>query len=403
MGSESFAIVGLVVIGIMLAGCVGWPEKGNVTGIEQKPPIINETNTTNVTATNATNISQEVGIAVKVNALCENLSVSKEECIIGDAYSQNNISECGKLNGSYFDRCIYRVAEKGWGACTIFNETEKMDYCLLNSSQSQGVFVCGQISNASIAALCRLGFVSAGCRNISTDSDRYLCDAIAKDNESICANAAAPNTCYLKFSRQKRDVCSLISSDAERTACYGVLSNSPALCENLTAQVKKDLCYKTIAIELVQCELCDNIVTSDPYGDDCYSGCGYAANVSDYCSKLSKEQKRDTCFYNYAVGKGVPSLCAQIKLDMFRQSCIPDVAVKTAEPATCEILDIAYVQSCYTRVITSANVTVESCMQMTPTYVRDQCINNAVKMTKDTSACANIDDASLRDYCSKIK
>lgn len=383
----------IVLVSIVLLGCIGGGGK-NVTP-EQLPNV-----------TNKTNISIEVPVTVNVTNVtkCENVTVGREQCFIDRAVNTSDFSDCQKLNGSWFENCTMELAKKDWTLCAYLNEGSKMDSCFVSIAGIFGETICDKIIGTNAKEECKLAFVSEKCRSITNETDRYTCDAVAKDNESICAKAPSTESCYLKFSQQKRNVCSKIEREAVRIGCMATVMNNPVLCDGLTG-VSKDLCYQTVAVETTSCSLCAKCVT-DSYKDDCYTQCSLGSKDVTMCVYPSTEQKRDSCYYNFALTNSAPEVCDQIKFLAQRAVCVDNVAMEAVEPYYCERLSTlsgTYVVDCYNKVIALQTITYEKCMRMGATYSRDQCVLNVVKITKNKDICSSILDEALRNYCSTLQ
>lgn len=389
--SAVVSVLAVAVLALLLFGCVEWLDERNVTVFVQRPklPVIeNVTNVTNVT------------VPVNVTLECEELETGVEDCIVERAFANDNVSDCLRLNGSYLTICIVKLATKNLAACTYLNDTAAVDDCYFRVSRAYEDSVCERIVNLTKREECKLSFVSEGCMTLPL-FDRYLCDAIEKDNEGLCVKSGDNDRCLLRFSIQSRDVCSQITSRGMREGCSAILERSDARCGAL-ADAADDLCYMTYATELGECASCDKIDVIDSWKDDCYKACAVVADNYIFCSKLSTETKRDNCYLDFASQKASVPACGKIIMKMLTKLCYERVAVAAADPTVCDNLEITERSRCYVKVFAVPALTYESCMKMSTSYDRDTCIFSVVKSTKDTTYCDSIMDAGLKSYCKTI-
>jgi hypothetical protein len=397
-------IVSLIVAGVLLFGCLEYLDNRLVTGIVKKKPA-NETNVTNATLPNETGI-------VKPKA-CEELTTGKDACIIERAYTNNNPADCAQLKNDSYKLCVYRIAERNYQYCSLLDNIPAIDACYLNVSAKVGDQACPPIVNTSVRQACLLTFVAESCRSITNESDRYVCDAIAKDAPELCKRSQLSDVCYLKFSRSKSDVCGNISNAGIKAACTGILANNLSACNALTGVVK-DNCYKTFAVETSNYSLCGGIADST-YKDGCYSGCAIAAKNSSLCSMPSDEQKRDSCYNIYSQTLSEVTPCKEVRSLSLLKMCVQNVAIKTASPASCEAMLVpsrlsgtptqAEVNTCYYAVIGQSNVSSAACLAINAngTDSKDQCIIASVRRTLDHTFCDSISDSSLKQACTNLR
>jgi len=403
MDKRLVVFVALMAAGLLLFGCLEYISGGkNVTGVHKVNQTVNVTNQTAVNETNQTAVTPKA---------CEDLITGKEDCVIERAFSNNRYSDCQNLNGSWYTRCVYKLAEISYSNCLRLTNSEDADDCLINISARSGDIACQSVINVTKKDNCILQSVNVNCRSVADIYDRYVCDAVANDNESICekeTDHTGHDNCYLDFSLQKRDVCSLISNEGVRVACAGLLSNNPGQCAGITsATLIKDNCYKYYALKSRRCSVCSSVIDSI-YKDDCYVDCAMESDNPSACADSSNEQKADNCYWQYAVKASNISACNQIKLTSLKRVCAEEVAKKEGKPSDCEMLLGTYgltqgdVSFCYLSVVATMNVTFENCRMMSDGYYEDTCINNAIQRDNlSRDYCAYIVDDSLRAACSK--
>ncbi len=396
---KKYLLVSIIVIAIFVFGCLEIGGQRNVTGI--KKTVANET-ITNITLPNVTKV-----------ASCEELLIGKDECLIERAYKNNNINDCRQLKNDSFKQCIYRIAERSTQYCSLLDEISAIDNCYFNISTKVGDQVCSYIVNSSKKETCTLQFVSEACRSVKNESDRYICDAIAKNSAEICNKSPLKDTCYLKFSKSVSDKCSLIENTGLKLACTGILTNTTTGCSTVVG-VLRDNCIRTIATETSNCALCENVIDS-VYKDGCFSDCAIAAKDSKQCSKPSDEQKRDNCYYNYALANNDEITCKEVRLLSLLKFCVEKVSINKAAPASCEAMLVepriggtptqGEVNTCYYAVMGQSNVSATACISISSnsTSTKEQCIYSYAKRTLDTSFCSSISDSSLMQACQNLK
>jgi len=397
-------LVAFFVAGFMLFGCLEYINGGRtVPGVHK----INQTgNATNQTVVNETNQT-----AIVTPKACEDLTVGKEDCIIERAFNNNRYSDCQKLNGSEYTRCVYKLAEISYSNCLRFTNSEDADNCLLNMTSKYGAVVCKNVVNQTKKDDCGVLSVSPDCRSITEVDERFGCDAIAKNNESVCEESVdetGHDSCYLEFSQKKRDVCAQIDNEGIRAACNGLLKNNTSPCSAITsASLIRDNCYKTYAEESADCSVCNSVVDS-VYKDNCFVDCAVENSNPSVCAESDNEQKADSCYWQYAVKAGNVSACNPIKLISLKRVCVEEVAKKEGKPNDCEMLLGTYgltqgdVSFCYLNVIATTNVTFENCRMMNDGYYEDTCISNAIKRDNlSRDYCAYIMDDTLKATCFK--
>ncbi|VVB73208.1 Uncharacterised protein [uncultured archaeon] len=404
MDNKSIIFMTLIAAGLLLFGCLEFINGGkSIPGVIKVNQTGNETNQTTVNETNQT--------PVVTPKACEDMTVGMEGCIIQRAFNNNRYSDCQKLNGSWYTECVYKLAEISYSNCLRLASSDEADDCLINASSKAGDIACKSVINATKKDECILQTVSVDCRQIADDYNRYVCDAIASNNESICekqADHTGHDNCYLDFSMRKRNVCNLIDNEGMRVACIGLLSNNSGQCAGITsATLIRDNCYSYYALKSGNCALCGSAVDSI-YKDNCYVDCAVANNNSAACALSNDEQKADNCYWQYAVKAGNESACDPIKLKSMKRVCAEDVAKATGRPNACEIMIGTYgltqgdVAFCYLNVIATVNVTFENCRLMNDAYYEDTCINNAIQRDNlSRDYCAYVVDDSLKASCFK--
>lgn len=385
------SVLAVAVLALLLFGCVEWLGGRNATVFVQRPKPSEIENVTNVT-----NVTAPVNVTV-----CEELETGVEECIVERAFANNSIPDCLKLNGSWITICIVKLATKNLAACTYLNDTDAVDDCYFRVSRAYEDSVCDRIVNATKKEECKLSFVSESCRALPL-FERYLCDAVENDDESLCTKSGDNNLCLLKFSIQSRDACSQITSKGMREGCSAILERSDARCGVLT-DAGDDQCYMIYAEESGRCSSCDRIdPTINSWKDDCYKACAVVADNFTYCSKLSTETKRDNCYLDFASQKASVAACRKIIMKMLAKLCYEKVAAAAVDPTVCDNLEPADRGNCYVTVFATPGLTYDSCMKMPATYDRDTCIFSVVKRTKDTTYCDSVRDAGLKSYCRSV-
>jgi len=397
-----FFFTTIVLIVLLLFGCVEWIGGKNETVFvkRQKPTEPNEL-VENIT--NITNVSKVT--------ICEELETDAEECILERAFTNNNISDCfilknftmnDTLNDLWFRDCLMKLATKNLAACSYLNDTNSIDDCYFYASRAYEDSVCDRIINITKKETCKLEFVSEECRSFA-QFERYLCDAIKKDNEAICVKSGQYDYCLLEFSIQAHDVCSEITNKGMREGCKAILEKSDNRCSSLD-NAADDLCYKIYATKRGECASCSKIsATIDSWRDDCYSTCAVVANNSFYCSQLSTEIKRDNCYLSFASNRTDVTVCKKIKMKSLMKLCYERVAVAAIDPTICDNLEAMDKSNCYVKVFSLPNLTYNSCIKMTPSYDRDTCIFSVVKNTHEITYCESIADSSLKEYCRQLR
>lgn len=404
MNKSLIFLITVVIAGSLLFGCLEY-----INGNKTVPEVhkTNQTeNKTNQTIANGTNQT-----AVVITKTCEDLGVGKEDCIIQRAFDNNRYSDCQLLNGSGYTRCVYNLAQVSYSNCLYLANSSDADDCLLNVTPEYGAAVCKNVVNQTKKDNCEMLSVSPDCRSITDNDGRLICDAIAKNNESICdgsLGSTGQDNCYLEFSIRKRDVCSNIGNEGVRAACNGLLENSTNPCSAIiSAPVIRDNCYKTYANKSADCSIC-SLVTDSIYKDDCFVNCAVENNDSSACASSSNEQKADNCYWQYAIKVNNLSACDQIRLNSLKRVCVGDVAESEGKPGDCELIINTYgltqldVSNCYLDAITTVNVTFDNCRTMSEGYYKDICINNAIRRDNlSRDYCAYIMDSALKAACSK--
>ena len=402
MDKQLVFFITIIAAGLFLFGCLEYINGGKtVPGVHKVNQTGNET--INQTATNETN---QTVITPKA---CEDLAIGKEDCVIERAFNNNRYSDCQKLNGSWYTQCVYKLAEISYSNCLRLANSEDADDCLINVSAKSGDIACQSVVNATKKENCVIQSVNVDCRPITDVYDRYVCDAIANNNESICereSDHTSHDNCYLDFSLQKRDVCSIIDNEGMRIACIGLLSNNSGQCAGITsATLIRDNCYTYYALKKGECQLCGAVIDSI-YKDNCYVDCAMENDNPSACAYSNNEQKTDSCYWQYAVKASNISSCDLIKLKSLKKVCAEDVAKKEGKPSDCEILLGTYgltqgdVGFCYLNVVATVNVTFENCRLMNDGYYEDTCINNAIRRDNlSRDYCAYIVDDGLKAAC----
>jgi hypothetical protein len=404
MDKKIIFLIMFIAAGLFLFGCLDYIKGGKtVVDVHKVNQTGNET--TNQTAVNETN---QTTVTPKA---CEDLAVGKEDCIIGRAFNNNRYSDCQMLNGSWYTQCVYKLAEISYVNCLRLINSEEADDCLVNISAKAGDIACQDVINATKKDNCIIQSLNVDCRSIANIYDRYVCNAIANNNEAICekeSDHTGHDSCYLEFSIKKRNVCDQIDNEGIRMACIGLLSNNSGQCAEITsATLIRDNCYKTYAEKGADCSLCSNVMDS-VYKDDCFVECAVENSNPSACAYSNEEQKADNCYWQYAVKTKNISYCNQIKLKSLIRVCAEDIAKAESKPSDCNIILGVYgltqkdLSNCYLDTVTLTNVSFTNCQLMNEDYIKDQCTNMAIKRdAMSTDYCAYIADDGLKAACFK--
>lgn len=396
-------IVAVIGTALLLFGCLG-----TVPGGTAVPGGTNDTNQNGANVTNATtNLINQTPVIMAT--ACENLTAGREDCIIRRAFDNDNYSDCLRLNGSFYTECVYKLAGISYSSCLYLKSSNAADDCLLNMTSMYGLAVCNNVINKTKKEECVVLSVAPNCSSLANPDEMISCDAIAKNNESICdksGNDTDRDNCYLGFSLRKRDVCKDIGNEGVSSACVGLLNNSTSYCAAITSgTVIRDNCYKTYAEESGNCSLCTSVLDS-VYKDDCFVGCAVDNDECVQCAGSSDEQKSNNCYWQCSVDEDNISFCSPITLYALSSLCMEQIATNDVNPSECNGISKIYgysesdVASCYLDILTATNVSLSNCKLMDSGYDKDLCINEAIRhgnLSKDN--CAYIADDALKSSC----
>ena len=164
-------------------------------------------------------------------------------------------------------------------------------------------------------------------------------------------------------------------------------SNSD-LCANVRNVIKRNDCYKTIAIKNNDSSLCDKMEGSnevkgleylDYYKNECYSTIGYNKKDSSYCDKLSSSAAKDDCYNTARISSQDLTVCDKIQSQEKKDNCYNWAAKNKRDP------------SFFAKV----------CPLIKTQESHDDCYLWYAAYSKDWALCNNIQSQSTKDCCDR--
>ncbi|MFH1225586.1 MAG: hypothetical protein V1676_07340 [Candidatus Diapherotrites archaeon] len=316
------------------------------------------------------------GVAMGKESACTAISDTavKDDCYDSIAYDKQDPMTCNKISDiGKADSCVYDVAKlKGdSGICAyVSGAISKGEYardnCYLGVAPGS-VSTCGRLIDEARKQACYINL--AKCEDIISDENRVNCyDTAARNSSSyeLCLNIPLGKykekreACIEETAtaNPSKEACGMIAKEEPRYACYkevGVSLNSleicnliqnrravrddcvleiakatdnAELCKEIIANdfSKRDYCYSTIAVSLLNLDVCEGITAASKYVK-CYSDIAMGKEESDLCATIKKEfwtlahSSKSECYYNYAIGKLDITVCGKIGDANFSGQC----------------------------------------------------------------------------------
>lgn len=230
------------------------------------------------------------------SSICEIIQseIYKDECYNDVGILTNDIELCKKM--------VSRLWRSGKGLCfkkiAVNLTDEKICEHISDEGQRDGCY-------RDVASITKS---ETTCEKIIPEWSRKEC---IKDSRGFPPECWGKDYCIIDYAEQYEDseVCDLIHRELIREGCrskVAVLTNNINLCREITSGVgwqTRDLCFKTIAINLADETICKHISdTGKPspqsqyiFKDKCYDEIAELTKHKTVCDKITNEKLREEC------------------------------------------------------------------------------------------------------------
>lgn len=145
--------------------------------------------------------------------------------------------------------------------------------------------------------------------------------AIATNQHTFCEKGNNPKNCYrdIAIASNNADLCNNAGDFQEQSSCYYVIahqSNVPEFCEK--AGDHRNKCYKFIAEQIDDADLCRKIEPNTQWYSDCYRSVAIKTNNALLCAQLIDPT---WCYYDIAVAAEDLAICESIERESIRKAC----------------------------------------------------------------------------------
>ncbi len=188
-----------------------------------------------------------------------------------------------------------------------------------------------------------------------TQKDISFCEKIEEWSDTY--TEAARNTCYREVAVAKEDfsVCNILKNNNSKAFCYqkvAVAIGNVEACKNVQSDGGyRNGCYSEIAAIKKDIKICDN--TEDQGFNDkdsCYLSVSYDSKDFSICENIKNLIYKYQCYKHIAVNIGNIDICLKIPRDYallrdlegldFQDACYYDVALKTQNPIFCDKIQL---------------------------------------------------------------
>ncbi len=222
-------------------------------------------------------------------------------------------------------------------------------------------------------------------------------------------NVSLRNECFyeIAISLQDSTGCSQIVDDPQKAnACASIVAsaeNSLEACKKISVTRDRDLCYKSLALNLNDYVVCSYISTSRTQEgferDECLNSILELKKEEALCSFFLGEDYKNECFWQVGVELSNPLICEKSTDENITDYCIKDIAVKEQDSDYCLSINAPEIfQECVTAV-SEVNPYKEVCELIENLDTKDTCYYNTAQSTKKEVYCSYIIKNETRDNC----
>ncbi|MBT3408139.1 hypothetical protein HN415_05660, partial [Candidatus Woesearchaeota archaeon] len=324
---------------------------------------------------------RNIAINKKDDLLCKKIDnkLDKEMCLREIAIETSNKEICNDLTDVNRDICIHHfiVFDGDLDSCTNIKNEELSLNCKINIAiNSEDDTICFNLENED-KNICFKIFANFHANNLS-----YCKNIIDKDKVKYCYNTLTNeinenhnldfceiepdiyyDNCLSKLAKEKEDsyLCSLINNTEDRDSCYDyniLRDNEISSCSQIQFFSNsrfssfgecESFIYYNNALEQKDVSICDKIPFSNlSYKNSCYKTLAYELDNSQLCEKIDYIGDKDECYSSLCIENENLELCDQIKDSLFKDWSKTIIAINTNNENICNtiIQDDFFKQEC---------------------------------------------------------
>ena len=350
------------------------------------PPSPPTSNLTNVTANITTNGTVTGG--------CD------DQCMLLLAQNTSSSSYCDVINDSSLkSQCYLALANVSLSSCLKTTGSNLLDCVTNHAVRNSDIGICTNLEGADNLA-CMVAVNPCYAKNVT---ERQLCLAISKNDDSLCAG---DEECIIDFIKTTGDesACDSIANTVKKYACISIALKKDK-CINLTLQSQKDLCYQIYAVETDDEATCNDITPNSIYALDCFSF--FAINRSQYsiCDSLTLNN-RWACYSNFSIGTKLTSGCQAIDTLAYtsRFRCFYGYAKLYGDPSACDLIgDVSQTLTCYVgAIMNNTALDYTNCANIVKEQWKNKCYSQSAQNKNDSSICNYIETENEREGCKNL-
>lgn len=223
-------------------------------------------------------------------------------------------------------------------------------------------------------------------------------------------NITFRNECFYEIAISLQDAagCNMIVNDPEKAnACNSIVAaaeNSIEACKKISVTRDKDLCFKSLALNLQDYVVCGYMSTSRTdegfERDECLNS--ILASKKDeeaLCTFFLGKETKNNCYREVGVALVNPLICLNSTDQNVSNHCIKDIAVIEQDSDYClQITDSNIFQQCVIAV-SEVNPYKEVCALIENLGIKDTCYYNTAQTTEREVYCGYVIENGIRDTC----
>jgi hypothetical protein len=331
---------------------------------------------------------RDIAIENQNKLLCKKIKnkFDREMCLREIAIDTSNEGLCKELTGVNKDICLHNfiVLDSDFNNCDKIKNEQLNLNCKINIAiNNEDDTICYDL-NIEDKNICLKNYASFHADNLSycqkiTDRDelKYYCyntltnkidENYDVDFCKIGVDAYYDN-CLSNLAKKKHDfdICNLINNTEDRDSCYGyniVYNKKINICNKISNYSNSfrfssnEECIAFIlnenALDQKDVSLCDKIPLSNlSYKNSCYKFLAYELDNSQLCEKIDYIGDKDECYSSLCIENENLELCDHIKDSIFKDWSKTIIAINTNNKIICNtiIQDDFFKQECIKNIV----------------------------------------------------
>ena len=366
---------------------------------QPKTPEVNVTQPELITTPNASNNS-----TAQAQPCTGGNIVQNDECFISYARANGDSKYCQNIYSiEKIDACYAIFANGSLDICKkIVNPGMRWGCLYANAVREKSDATCKLIENDTVRADCLKATVPP-CMLIMDGGQRALCLALETGNYSLCTTDA----CLAAYAQNKSSInaCGGITAEFYRYACAAIAKNDVTLCMQAAQSPVQDACLENASIALGNPNGCDLATPGSSYANGCYLHFALEYNDPTYCRKPYQEEQRDQCYSDYANLTANISTCPKIINSLNRIVCYRIAAIGNRMPSLCNNIGTnSNMNDCYAASILyqDAGPVPSDCPNVADSGWKNKCYLYAAIKTNNGALCAFISEGPDKQDCNNL-